>query len=56
MIIATISMWIFRVVASYVFTYVFGIGLIGIWIAMIIDWIFRSILYVLRYKSEKWIQ
>ena len=56
MVIAIASMWVFRVAASYAFTYVWGIGLIGIWVAMIIDWIFRSMLYILRYRSGKWIQ
>lgn len=56
MVIATVSMWLFRVVTAYVFTYVLEIGLIGVWIAMIIDWIFRSICYILRYKSGKWSQ
>lgn len=54
MIIATVSMWVFRVVAAYAFTYIFHFGLLGIWVAMIIDWIFRGLCYVIRYKSGKW--
>ncbi|HAP20328.1 MAG TPA: MATE family efflux transporter [Lachnospiraceae bacterium] len=52
--IAIISMWLFRVVAAYVFTYVFHIGLLGIWVAMIIDWGFRAVCYLLRYRGHKW--
>lgn len=54
MVIATASMWLFRVVAAYVFTYQFHFGLLGIWIAMIIDWGFRVICYVIRYRGHKW--
>lgn len=54
MIIATVSMWLFRVVAAYIFTYVFHFGLMGIWVAMIIDWGFRALCYLIRYKGHKW--
>lgn len=54
MVVATASMWIFRVVAAYVFTYVFGFGLLGIWVAMIIDWGFRALCYFIRYRGDKW--
>lgn len=54
MIIATVSMWLFRVVAAYIFTYVFHFGLVGIWVAMIIDWGFRALCYFIRYKGHKW--
>lgn len=54
MIIATVSMWLFRVVAAYIFTYVFQFGLMGIWVAMIIDWGFRALCYFIRYRGHKW--
>lgn len=54
MVIAIISMWLFRVVAAYIFTYVFHFGLLAIWVAMIIDWIFRAVCYMIRYKGHKW--
>ena len=54
MIISTISMWSFRLVLGYILGKVAGFGLLGVWIAMIIDWIFRSTLYILRYVSGKW--
>ena len=52
--ISIASMWLFRVVAAYVFTYVFHFGLLAIWVAMIIDWAFRAICYIIRYKGHKW--
>ena len=54
MVVAILSMWLFRVVAAYVFTYVFHFGLLAIWVAMIIDWIFRGSCYLLRYRGHKW--
>ena len=54
MAVAIVSMWLFRVVAAYVFTYAFHFGLLAIWVAMIIDWIFRAICYLFRYRGHKW--
>lgn len=54
MVIAIVSMWTFRIITAYVFSYVFHLGLIGIWIAMTIDWTFRGICYTLRYRGHKW--
>ena len=33
-----------------------GMGAIGIWIAMIGDWLCRSICFFLRLKSGKWLR
>lgn len=54
MAIAIISMWVFRIGTAYFFSYVFHMGLIGIWIAMTIDWVFRGICYEIRYRGGKW--
>lgn len=54
MIVAIVSMWICRVVFSYVWGKYCGLGVFGVWIAMIMDWCARSICFLLRYKSGKW--
>lgn len=54
MAIAIVSMWTFRIGTAYLFSYVFHLGLIGIWIAMTIDWMFRGICYEIRYHGGKW--
>ena len=54
MVIAIVSMWTFRIGTAYIFSYYFNMGLLGVWIAMTIDWIFRAICYVVRYKGTKW--
>ncbi len=55
MIIAMVSVWIFRVVTAYILVKVVGLGLLGVWIAMTVDWAFRSISFTIRYKQEKWL-
>ena len=54
MVIAIVSMWTFRIITAYIFSYAFHLGLMGIWIAMTIDWTFRGICYLLRYRGHKW--
>lgn len=54
MVIAIVSMWTFRIITAYIFSYAFHLGLIGIWIAMTIDWTFRAVCYTLRYRGSKW--
>ena len=55
MIISIISMWVFRVVSSYILGGWLGLGVVGVWIAMTIDWLFRAACFVIRYKREKWL-
>lgn len=50
------SMWIFRIALSYVIGRYMGVGVLGVWIAMTIDWSVRSILNIWRLKSGKWIR
>ena len=56
MVVAIGSMWIFRIGFAYLFSYYTDLGLLGVWIAMTIDWVFRSICYMLRYRGHKWEQ
>lgn len=54
MIISILSMWIFRIGFSYLLGKYFGMGVFGVWVAMVIDWVFRAILFVARYIGGKW--
>lgn len=54
MFIAIGSMWVFRIAAAYIFSYYFDMGLMGVWVAMTIDWAFRAICYLIRYRGHKW--
>lgn len=54
MVISIFSMFTFRIGFSYIIGIQMGMGAIGVWIAMVIDWIFRTILFIGRYASGKW--
>lgn len=54
MFISIGSMLFFRIVFSYVLGIVLGYGAIGVWIAMIMDWVIRSSFFVTRFRSGKW--
>lgn len=67
LIVSAFSMWAFRVGTSYfialsavsifgLFTVpAFGLGVLGVWIAMTLDWVFRAIMFGWRYVSNKWL-
>lgn len=54
MAIAIVSMWTFRIGFAYLLHHFFQAGLLGVWVAMTIDWAFRSICYKVRYHGHKW--
>lgn len=54
MAVAIFSMFVFRIGFSYIIGVNMGYGAIGVWIAMLFDWIFRVILFVGRYLGGKW--
>lgn len=54
MVVSIASMFIFRIGFSYLIGVNLGYGAIGVWIAMVLDWICRIICFLLRYRSGKW--
>ncbi|MCI9452502.1 MAG: MATE family efflux transporter [Dorea sp.] len=54
MIISMASMWLFRIIFSYVLGEYFGMGVFGVWVAMVIDWVFRALCFVIRYYRGGW--
>ena len=54
MITSITSMWVCRVVFSYVFGQFFGFGVFGVWMAMILDWWVRAFFFVRRYRGSQW--
>lgn len=55
MAVSVFSMWVFRVGSSYFFADTLGLGVLGVWIGMYVDWVFRSLFFMIRYKREKWL-
>ncbi|UCZ52020.1 MATE family efflux transporter [Bacillus shivajii] len=49
-------MWGVAVTVSYTAGIIFGLGLIGVWIAMILDEWIRGLLMLKRWRSKKWEQ
>lgn len=67
LVISFVSMWTCRIATCYFLVLdqvnILGqfvlpglnLGIMGVWIAMVIDWVFRSIFFVTRYCSGKWL-
>lgn len=51
---SVISMWIFRIVLAYVIAEGMNMGVLGVWIAMTIDWAVRAVLNVTRFLGGRW--
>lgn len=56
MVVSMVSMWTFRVGASIVLGTWLGWGLIGVWTAMVLDWVVRMIAFGLRFKGQAWLR
>ena len=56
MVLSIFSMFMFRIGFSYIIGVNMGYGAIGVWIAMVLDWIFRVICFVSRYLSGHWLK
>lgn len=54
MVVSALSMLICRLFFSYVIAKYMGFGLLGVWIAMFIDWGVRCTFFIWRYMSGKW--
>ena len=68
LVVSMLTMWIFRVAGSYVCALEsvslfglfsipgFALGVIGVWVAMTVDWLFRAGLFIIRYLSGVWLK
>lgn len=59
MTVSICSMWIFRIgcaylIASNVKGFGLNLGVLGVWIAMTIDWAVRAIFNLIRFSGHKW--
>ena len=53
---STISVTLIRTTASYVFGFVLGLGMIGIWMGILADQVSRFLFASIRFKQGKWTQ
>ena len=42
------------IIGSYIFGVTFKMGIIGVWVAMTIDELVRALIFIIRFKKEKW--
>ncbi len=54
MIASICTMFLFRIGFAYVLAYAFNLGVMSIWIAMVMDWAIRTIIYQIRFRRGKW--
>lgn len=56
MLVTLCSMGFCRIVMSYVLGRYFGMGLVGVWTAMILDWVVRACIFGWRFFSGGWLK
>ena len=54
MAVSMLSMWICRIALCYLLALHFGMGLKGVWVAMIVDWWVRMAAFLVRFTRGKW--
>ena len=54
MVVATISMLVWRMGLSWVLCVNMGMGAVGVWYAMLVDWVCRVICFVARFATGAW--
>jgi Na+-driven multidrug efflux pump len=48
------GIWVFRVFVAMLFVNVFGWGLVGAWVTLVLDQYARAVVVVLRFRTNKW--
>lgn len=56
LVIGTASMWVVRVLGSYLLGVALPFGVYGIYLAMCLDWVVRAAFYMARFKGRKWLK
>ena len=54
MVVSIFSMFTFRILLSVILGIQLGWGALGVWIAMVVDWLFRILMFVIRFHRGKW--
>ncbi len=54
MLVSVIAMWIFRIGSGYLFGVILGLGVLGVWFGMYIDWAIRGVVFIIRLKHGHW--
>lgn len=54
MVTTFIGIWCGRILLTILLDHFWGFGMNGVWISIIIDFLVRSILYILRFRKGRW--
>jgi putative MATE family efflux protein len=49
-----VGSWLVRVPLAYLFSVVLGLSLPFVWSIMVVDWVVRMVLLLIRYRSNRW--
>ncbi len=53
--VSLVSLWVVRVGLGYVLALPLGLGVSGVWVAMVLEWAARGLVFLLRYRGEAWL-
>ncbi len=53
-VVSLITMWSVRVVFGYILGILMGVGLLGVWLAMALEWLVRGVVFAARFRGSKW--
>jgi Na+-driven multidrug efflux pump len=56
MIVAVASMWLVRVGLGWLLAVPAAFGIMGVWIAMVADWLVRAAFFIPRFRSGAWLR
>lgn len=68
LVVSVLSMWLVRIAFAYVlaletvsvmglFSFSgLGMGIWGVWLAMMLDWVVRAVIYTVRFVTDKWLR
>ena len=51
-----IIMWVVRVFGGLVLGTWCGWGVMGVWVAMVLDWVVRTVIFPIRFRGDKWLK
>ena len=53
--VSLITIWLIRVGCSYAVSMKLGFGIESVWICMGVEWLIRSVIFMVRFHSDRWL-
>lgn len=51
-----ITMWVIRVGLSYLLAIPLNVGIAGVWFGIGLEWLVRSVIFMIRFHSDRWLK